>query len=178
MRLINETIERLEIGLLESPPGQRLLGWYRRLPDRDQSLVWSGGAALLVVLVLGAVVLPSVGFANAQLAAYRRADADFRWLLAQEDAARRAAAALARGGDLQALQNSLASSAQAHRLSLRRYQPIDQSNLRVWLEQVAFEDLVGWIQALATEHQLHVAALSVTPAAGGGRVDVRLDIRV
>lgn len=177
MRVVNDYLERLEILVLESPPGQRLLAWYRRLPDGDQRLVWGGGAVLLGALLVACLVVPAAGFAGAQLAAYRRADADYRWLLAQDEAARRVAASLARRGDVQALQRNLAASAQAHELALRRYQPVDESTLRVWLEQVAFEDLVSWIQGLA-DQQLQVAALSVTPAGRAGRVDVRLDLRV
>lgn len=177
MRMVNEALERLEILVLESPVGQRLLAWYRRLPDRDQAACRSVVMGALILLPLLTLVLPATRFALGQLSSYQQARADYQWFTAQETAARRAAASLARDGDTQQLQQQLAGAAEAHHLSLKRYQTVEDGSLRVWIESVAFDDLVHWVQVLADQHQLQLAALSVTPAAREGTVNVRMDIR-
>jgi type II secretory pathway component PulM len=62
--------------------------------------------------------------------------------------------------------------------SLRRSQPTTSNGIRVEFENVAFDDLVLWLDDLSSQYAMEVASgsLSVTTQAGPGRINATLTL--
>ncbi|MEJ2128350.1 MAG: type II secretion system protein GspM [Woeseiaceae bacterium] len=62
--------------------------------------------------------------------------------------------------------------------SLRRSQPTTSSGIRVEFENVAFDDLVLWLDDLSTQYAMEVASgsLSTSAQAGPGRINATLTL--
>ncbi len=174
---IKDHIERFEIRLLESTFGQRCLAWYRRLPDRDQLLFnLLLGLAIVAVIVI-AVLLPSARYALSSVGDYQQARDDLQWLRANEHAAIKVANADSNPVDANSLLSMSVASAKEFGIKFRRYEPTADGDLRIWLEKVPFDKLVGWVQAIAGRHQLNVDNMTVSPEAGNGLVNARLEVK-
>jgi general secretion pathway protein M len=177
MSLFNRALEHCEILLLESPLGQRMLAAYRRLPDHEQRLVWVASIFAVVSLLVLLLLAPASRYAVEGMRHYQRASTDYHWLLAHQDQAQQIAAARRAAAAHPDLQPTLLASAQANGLQFSRYEDIASGGLRLWLDDVAFADLMAWIDNLRMHYQLHVSGLEVDAAAGSaGRVRVRVDI--
>lgn len=57
---------------------------------------------------------------------------------------------------------------------LKRVEEDRQQGVRVWIEQVAFDDLILWLGQLQQQHGISVSSLVSERHAKTGRVDVRL----
>lgn len=177
MILVTDYMERLEIRLLESTIGQKALAWYRRLPDREQSLFNLLAMSSLSILLIASLALPSSRFVLNAVSAYEQAREDITWMRAHEDSAQKIAAAESRPMDPNGMVTTAVSSAKAFDLKFRRYEPTADGDLRIWLEEVSFGQVVTWLQDLSNRHQLQVDTLTITPSAQAGQVDVRLEIK-
>jgi general secretion pathway protein M len=178
MTLVKDSIERLEIRVLESTLGQRALAWYRRLPDRDQFLFNILSVCGLALLIIVSLLLPASRYAINSVNAYQQARGDYQWLLDNEQAALKVAAASAKPVDANSLLSTAESSAQAFGLEFKRYEPTADGDLRIWLEKAQFESLVSWLQDIASRYQLNVDSIAVSPEANhNGLVNVRLEIK-
>lgn len=165
------TLERLGSTLAGTAAGR----WYLGQAPRDQRVL-----ALLAVF-LGVVVLYLSIWVPIQdslfVARARHADAlgDQRWIIANRDAAARGAQRDgAEGRSGQAMLSTVASSARAAGLTLNRFQPEGTDALAVSLDDVAFGDLVLWLETLARQNGIHVRQASIDARDQPGRVRVRL----
>ena len=177
MQLLKDYLERVEIRVLESTLGQRTLAWYRRLPDREQFLFNLMVLGLLALMFVVVVLLPASRYAIDSVSAYQQAQDDYQWLLANEQGALQAAAVDGKPRDTNSLTSTVVSSAQAFGLEFRRYEPTADGDLRIWLEQASFDNLVGWLQDMANRHQLSVDNITISPESNNGLVNVRLEIK-
>lgn len=167
-----ELFTRLLGRLVASPAGQ----WFTAQTPRDQRVL------ALLALFLGAVVVYLslwVPIQDALAVAHsRHADAlaDQRWMIANRDAAQRAAGRQSAGGGRsgQALLSTVANSARRAGLTLNRFQPEGGDALAVSLDDVEFGALVGWLETLAGEDGITVRQASVDARDAPGRVRVRL----
>ena len=60
--------------------------------------------------------------------------------------------------------------------ALQRVQPEGDSNVRVWFNDAAFDELVRWLAALQREHGVAVGGLTVERAEGAGLVNARVTL--
>jgi general secretion pathway protein M len=177
MLVLRDHIERLEIRLLESTLGQRCLAWYRRLPDRDQLLFNLLMGLTLAALVIVGAVLPSARYVLESVSDYQTARDDIEWLRANEKAALAIASADSSPVDANTLLSKTVASAKEFGIKFRRYEPTADGDLRIWLEKVPFDDLLGWIQAIAGRHQLNVDSITVSPESNSGLVNARMEVK-
>lgn len=177
MLTIKDHLERFEIRLLESTLGQRCLAWYRRLPDRDQLLFNLVLGLTLAAAIVTLVLLPSARYASSSVSDYQQARDDIQWLRANEQAAMKVANADSNPVDANSLLSTSVSSAKEFGIKFRRYEPTADGDLRIWLEKVPFDKLVGWVQAIAGRHQLDVDSITVSPEGDNGLVNARLEVK-
>lgn len=177
MSIARDYLERIEIGVLESPAGQRGLAWYRRLPDREQFLLQVMSIALVGLCVIALLAVPSSHFLLNAASAYERANTDRQWLEANEEKAVKVAAMQGRPVDANSLVSTSVASAKRFGLEFRRYEPTADGDLRIWMEHATFDSVVGWIADLSKSHQLNIDSITVSPEPATGKVNVRLEIK-
>lgn len=164
--------ERLATGVAATPAGQ----WYRSQTPRDQRVLMLLASFLLIVAVYLIVWVPIQDGLTVAHSRHADALADQRWMIANRDVARRAAGRLGSGGGRsgQALLSVVANSARRANLTLNRFQPEGSDALAVSLDDVAFGDLVAWLETLAREDGIEVRQASVDARDAPGQVRVRL----
>lgn len=64
------------------------------------------------------------------------------------------------------------SSATAHQLQIKRYQPSALGGAQVRFENVAFGGLVGWLHEMEAVHKVSIQDISITGASDSGLVNV------
>jgi general secretion pathway protein M len=149
--------------------------WYAAQSPRDRRVLRLLGAFLAVVAVWLLLWVP-VQDAR-RIAERRHADAlaDRAWMLEHRDEARRAGSGGSDGARSgQALLSTVAGSARRSGLTLNRFQPEGDDALSVFLDEVAFGELVLWLDALRREEGIRVRQASVDASGRSGRVRARL----
>lgn len=156
-----------------------IVATWRRRTVRERRLLSLGACALAVLLAYGALWLPWQA-TRARLAADNaRLAADLAWL---QGLAPRVEALRAEQGDdapaAGALPVRLDASLRAAGFGarLQRLEPAPDGSARVWLDDVPFDGLVGWL-ARITAQGVAVERFGATPGAAPGRVDARLTVR-
>ncbi len=82
------------------------------------------------------------------------------------------------GGGETSLLKKIDQSARQHKIStsLTRVEPVGNSGVKLWLENVLYTDFLGWLRSLATGNMFTVSSLSVERTQMAGQVSVRLSL--
>ncbi len=62
--------------------------------------------------------------------------------------------------------------------SLKKVQPDGEDGVRLWLEDVAFDQMIDWLKLLKQHHGIYIDDISVEAREAPGRVDSRILLRV
>ena len=60
--------------------------------------------------------------------------------------------------------------------SLKRLEPEGENGVKVWLEQVAFDDMMGWLGQLEQKYAITVSTITIERQSAG-RVDAHITLR-
>ncbi len=66
----------------------------------------------------------------------------------------------------------ITKQAKIAQINLKRFEPDDQ-NLRIWLDDVAFDNAARWLETLTRDYGINVKQISVERSDKNGRVDLR-----
>jgi len=133
-------------------------------------------AALFVVYML---ILPAHRFANDAADQHQQSAELLAWMQANEAAARVLAPQPAVKTTLATGQSilSLASQqAQANNISFKRFEPFAEGGLRIWLDNVPFNNMLQWLTQLQENYGVQVNQLSVDRSKGAGTVTAKLEL--
>lgn len=155
--------------------------WWHNLQAREQRIL-TGGAVVVLLLLLYLLVWEPYQQEKQRLqeavAAKQRDLQAMQQAAAEIDALRRSGA----GGQLPAGQSIMGivdSSAKQFNLGagIKRLQPEGEQAVKVWAEQVSFDDLVRWLDELQKRYGIAIHTLSIERHETGGRVNVRMELR-
>ncbi len=174
MRGVRDSLARWRAASLGHPLYQQMLQRYQALSARDQ-LALKGLALFLLLLVLvQGWLLPLHAWHGEAQRRYLSQLEDLRWMQAQAPAAGVAPVqARPAGQSLLGLVNQLARE---HGLNVRRFEPLGESGIGLWLEQAAFDDTLAWLGALRG-YGIEIEEFSASRLEQPGNVDVRVTLR-
>ena len=154
---------------------QQLEQRYNALSDRDRLLVNIMAVLLAVLLVYKSVISPALGYLDSASNHYQKQMENHQWMVAQEPKTRELvqAGATTREGSLLSVASSTAKN---HELSFSRFEPIGDDRVRLWLEQVKFNNVVSWLGELEESQGVSAVDISLDSAAPG-YVSVRLTLQ-
>lgn len=66
----------------------------------------------------------------------------------------------------------ITQQAKISNINLKRFEP-DNENLRIWLDDVPFDDAVRWLETLTQNHGIRVKQISIDRSEKRGRIDLR-----
>ncbi len=163
---------RLLERLRESAAGQ----WYLAQTPRDRRMLLLLGIFVAAVVIYAGIWSPIREARREAEARYARELADYRWIVAHREEARAAAARRGRGsgGGSQALLSTVASAARNAGIELARFQPEGGDGLSIVVEDVRFDELVVWLEALRSEHGIRVRQATMDSRRRDGRVQGRI----
>lgn len=140
-------LDALKQELQKSGLWQAWNGWYGHLNARDQKIVKVAASLTGLAVVLMLVVAPLVQKNAALQQQYQRSLASYT-LMADNAYRFGGARSSSQGGPIL---GRITQQAQKYGLSLSRYEQ-DGSDLRIWLDNVAFDDAIGWLEQLQQDN--------------------------
>lgn len=174
MKALDVLIERLRDEAASTLLVQKLWARYEAAGARDQRMLKVLGVFLVVVIVLLLVVLPLHRFNTGAMADYRAQQDTLAWMQSNRAAI---------GGSVQKVRSTNDSlltvanqGARNNGLSIKRYEPNGDA-LNLWLEQVPFNQVVKWLDALQRDYGVIAAELTVSKRDEAGVVDVRVTLK-
>lgn len=160
-----------------APLREKAEAWFDTLQPRERIIVAVGTVFVVIALVYGALWLP---LAHARATAEQRLQ-DARALAVQLERAGASAHAHPGahppgGGDSLLTVVDQASRTPELGKAPTRLQPDGDSSVRVWFENVPFDNLVRWMGTLEARYGLQVTAVDVERQDAPGTVNARLSV--
>jgi general secretion pathway protein M len=151
--------------------------WFDNLSERDRRIVTWGGAAVLVLVLLGIIVPLNRNITLARERVTRKqGDLQFIQSVAPQLASAGPAAAGGENTDLVVLIDSSARESGLGK-SLSNSQPTGDKGLRVRLDRVGFDALVAWLARLSQQHGIRVESAEIESAGETGMVNAGLVLK-
>jgi len=168
--------------LAKHPTVEKLQRRYDQLPMRDRRALQGLTVAIVLALLYVLIWLPISDFRDNAMAEAERAEDRLAWIQSREAQLRQIAAAgdSSRGADLGGgdFLTTVTNSAQNAGLSLQRFEPSGSSSMRIWLEGVAFDELIQWLSHLRSEYGVAVDQAGLERTGDPGRVNARLTLEI
>ena len=155
--------------------------WLDSLEARERVFVIAGGVAVMLALLYAFLWTPlDQGHRNLQdsVAAWERSLADLRPLRGMQPAPASAGPRTAASQQTPVVIVDQTLRARGLDRALRRSQPTTSNGIRVEFENVAFDDLVLWLDDLGSQYAMQVASgnMSTSSQVAAGRVDATLTL--
>lgn len=179
---MSELIQRLEdefeqfvLKVKTSQAYRELNQRYQALTERDRLITNIVGTLVIAFLSYQLVIGPALGYLTDASRNYKKQFADYEWMVAneQETKERLANNQNSREGSLLSVASATAKN---HEISFSRFEPIGDDRVRLWLEQVKFNDLVTWLAELESNQGVSATDISMDSSAPGF-VSVRLTLQ-
>jgi len=78
--------------------------------------------------------------------------------------------------DSQQLVSSVTNLAKRHGVTLKRFEPGGEREIKVWIDDASFDKIMLWLKALGSSLQVTVEQISVEKGEAPGRVSARLTL--
>jgi general secretion pathway protein M len=152
--------------------------WFDNLSERDRRIVTWGGAAVLVLVLLGIVVPLNRNIALARERVTRK-QGDLQFIQSVAPQLASAGPASAGAASAESLVVLVDSSARESGLgkSLTNSQPTGDKALRVRLDRVGFDAMVAWLARLSQQHGVRVESAEIESAGETGLVNAGLVLK-
>jgi len=172
--------------LREQPLVGKLTAQYDQLPRRDQQALIVLAIAIFIGLLYFAIWRPAVTFHDNAISKRENAEELLAWLDANRSAFQRlsggasgqATTSVDKPADGRALMAVVTRSAGESGLALQRFEPSGEDAIRVWLEQVPFGQVAGWLETLNKENGVEIEQASMDRQNEPGLVSVRLTLKI
>lgn len=167
--------EQLVVKVKTSKAYQDAERQYYALTERDRTLVNILAVVLGVFLLWQVVIGPALGYLTTAKNAYSRQLENHEWMQTNAEMAREKISSTS--GDREGSLLSIASAtAKTHQLTFSRFEPIGDDRVRLWMEQVKFNDIVNWLGELESDKGVSAVDISIDSSAPG-YVSVRLTLQ-
>lgn len=153
----------------------RLREYWDNLQRRERRMVLGGVIVTLLLLLYAVVVEPVAGELSRLQASVHERHVALAWMQQAAQEVKQMNLGSQVPGDHDSLLALVDSSARNHKLGpgIKRLQPEGPRGVRVWLEQVPFDDVLSWVDALAAR-SVRITGLSVERSTVPGLVDLRI----
>lgn len=166
-----KAFDNMKNAIASDPRIQQAKDWYQSQTPRDQLIVRSVGAFVAVALVFLILVLPLVQH-NQNLATTLSSKVNFYNQMADNADRFAGNSGVSRGSANTPLLALVSQQARRSGVTLTRYEQ-DGDSLRVWVDGVAFDEAIGWIEALARQFGVRATQVNIDRIAEAGRVNIR-----
>lgn len=155
--------------------------WWKELSQREQRIVMAGAVLVFILAVYLFAWEPMLKERASLRASVEKLREDRDWMLEAADKAKRlrGSGAVARQpvtsllGVINATARPVLKGAE-----LKRVEEDRDAGVRVWIEAVAFDDMIIWLGDLKRRYGIDVSSISVERMGKPGRVNARLILAV
>ncbi len=142
--------------------------------SRDQLAIKCLAVFFLVIFIIYGLLVPASQYQQDAQAHYRSSLDSYRWMEANQGAFTAASQQRAQRDPGQSLLGIANQTSKAYQLGFKRYQPVGESGLSLWLDNVSFNNLVMWLERLDKRYGISVNEIAVERQEEEGLVNVRL----
>jgi general secretion pathway protein M len=174
MKAINDLFERFRNELASTVLAQKIWARYETAAPREQLAVNILGSFLVIALVLWLVVLPLHRYNTNAIADFRVQQETLLWMQNNRAGIGSSTQKSRAAGD--SLLTLATQAARNTGLSFKRYEP-SGAGLNLWLEQVPFNQVVKWLEALQRDYGVIAIEFSASKRNEPGMVDVRVTLK-
>lgn len=171
--------------LSDYPPVQRLVTQYDQLPRRDQQALMLLAVAVMLAIVYFAIWRPAVTYRHDAEAARENAAELVNWMQANRvriqqlaQSRNQSSSSTSKLSDSRALMSTVTRSAGEAGLTLQRFEPSGEKAIRVWLEDVPFNQVAAWLEKMTTEYGIQIDQAALDRGDSPGMVSVRLTLQI
>ncbi len=150
--------------------------WWEQLAEREQRLLMVVAALLVVAILYWGLWAPLANGAAHSQQQRVTAERELAWLQAQAESYVRRGGSKATSAtppaDVSAMSALINSSSRGFSITISRMQPQGEM-LQVWIDEVPWQQLLGWLGQLQREHGVVVNSVDLARGDSQGRVKVR-----
>jgi general secretion pathway protein M len=156
--------------------------WLAGLDPQERLLVYAAGAVLAVILLYAVLVHPFHSSYDKLRNGVEESRATLLWMqesalkVKQLKGANPVAGKGMAGRSLLSVTDDAARSAGLG-TALKRVEPDGSTGVRVWLEDAAFDSVIGWLGVMASRYGVDVDSASMERAGARGRINARLSLQ-
>lgn len=168
MEWVQNTADKLS----HTPWAVKAQATYSALPARDKLALKILLGFLGPVIVIFALIVPAYSYMQSGLSEYERALEDFRWIEANKGAFTGLGGGEREPG--QSLFGLANATSKGFQINFKRYEPVGENALSLWMEGISFNSLILWLERLDKRHGVSVKEIAVERLGADGQVNVRL----
>ena len=136
--------------------------YLNQLTPRDRFALLVLSAFVGVIIILYGFLLPANRYAETSLSHYQQQKELLAWMQANEETARAKANQSSQAIDRsQSLLTVASSTAKAQGISFKRFEPQGDNALRIWLDQVSFNDMLLWLNSLTEQQGIEIRQINI-----------------
>lgn len=159
---------QLQAKLYQSTAWKQYQTWYSALPARDQSIVKAIAWFVLFALIYLWVWVPAENF-NTKATKALKSEIEIHTMM--KDNAYKVSSNASGGQQASTSGQSVLaivnSTSKRKGIELKRFEPEGESGIRIWLDQVKFNDVIGWIDSLENKHGIRVSQINIDKVESG-----------
>ncbi|MFK7731885.1 MAG: type II secretion system protein GspM [Pseudomonadales bacterium] len=170
MNALNLMFDRLALSwnsVQTLPMAQHLVARYRGLRDRDQWALKVLAVFTVLVLTYAVLLKPAHDYAEGARDAAERQQTTLSWMEANSALFNSGAQSSVQRKEGQTLLGTASELAKFWGIGFKRFEPVDETSMRVWLEGVSFENLIQWIAGLHSNHNITVREIQLDQQSDG-----------
>ncbi len=171
MKSLSSGITRVGDQLSSDPRVQQAKDWYQHQTPRDQLIVRLVAGLLLLAIVFSVFFAPLLKQHDALSNELTKKLGFYQLMM--DNAPQFGGRAAVASSDGKSLLASVGNQARASQVRMTRYEQ-DGDSLRVWLDDVSFDNTMIWIETLSQTHRVFVSQINIDRTDNSGLVDVRV----
>lgn len=169
MSALMQNLNKAQQQIANQPSVRAAQDWYRGQSARDQLIVKSLAAFILLCLFALIIVQPMIASEKKSRQKLDKSVALYEKLASNAHRFSASGSASSTDGPVLAITTQ---TAKQFNLNLKRFEP-DNQDLRIWLENVAFDSAIGFIEELSRKHGVIVKQINTERSDQPGRVNLR-----
>ena len=155
-------------------PVQKIVERYQSMSPREQLAVATLAGFFVIIFLLYVMILPATDYHNKAQQNYKSALDTYTWIEANKALVSQNADKLAARDPDQSLLGIANQTSKSYQLSFKRYQPVGENGLSLWLDNVSFNNTILWLERLDKRYNISVKEIAVDRQEEIGVVNVRL----
>lgn len=160
--------------IAQSEWAQQASEYYARLSARDQLLVKLVSVFLLIVFGVFGLMLPSANYNSSARAHYQESVDTLSWMQANQHHFAGSHSQRPRRDPSQSLLGIANNSSKKFNISFKRFEPVGDDGLSLWLDAAVFNNMIVWLELLDKRYGIVVKEIAVDRQDDSGLVNVRL----
>lgn len=152
---------------------------FTALSPKDRLALTVLGIFLSLLIVIYLLILPANRFAIDAAQHHQQRAELLAWMRANETPARMLTSQHSdqpRPSQGQSILSLASQSAQTHNISFKRFEPFGENGLRVWLDNIAFNDMLLWLTQMQDQYSIEVLQASVDRGKSSGMITAKLEL--